>query len=230
VNLQWKLIADEDQLWKGLCIRNFGQHQKENGYDKSWRLLYASLETLRWDCSKTSPLVLISNNKRTAQDVCKGNEKFRWVTTLGAPGYSKGKHYVEILIDKCCPMNQNTIKIAFGCAEEVKKLTNNCPFGFNSGDYSHEEVSSWAYLADGRFMAKSKFSGKGGDKWGEGDRIGIFLDIDSRIITFYKNGTLQGEQTLALPDRPIKLFPAISLISGNQVTLQAHSSKPPTSF
>ena len=65
------------------------------------------------------------------------------------------------------------------------------------------------------------------EKWEERDRIGFFLDFELRRIAFFKNGVLQKDQWYSLPERKLTLYPAVSLICGNQVTLITHSKFPP---
>jgi hypothetical protein len=218
VNSTWRDLLDSDQIWKDLVKRQYG-HQ-DTGSFESWKNLYVDLDRLRWSVVQKSEKIELLNDNRTAKDICKGDEKYRWVTALSHNYYASGQHYVEVMVDACCDNTKNTIKIGFGLVDKCTVLTHNCPFGYSYGTYSTNDHNSWVYLADGRIMAKNKFTGMTGNQWSKNDRIGVLIDFFAQRVVFYWNSRPQGNP---LPLECEQVSVAVSLIGGNQVTFTGSS-------
>jgi hypothetical protein len=216
VNSNWRDMVDSDQVWKDLVKRQYGVPTFVLGETK-WKDLYKDLDRIRWSSGHKSEKVELQNDDRTAKDICKGDEKYRWVTALTNTYFGSGQHFIEIVVDNICDNTKNTIKVGFGAIDKCSVLTYNCPFGYSHGAYTTNDHNSWVYLADGRIMARNKFTGFTGNTWSKNDRIGLLMDFFNRRILFYWNSRPQGP---ALPmDGCDRVSVAISLIAGNQVSL-----------
>jgi len=225
LNSTWRDNIDQDEIWMDLTKRQFGHKELMTNFS-TWKDMFVDIDRLRFSSVSRSEKIELTNNDRTAKDACKGDEKYRWVTALTHNTFSAGQHYCEIMIDSCCDNSKNTIKIGFGVVDKCSMLTHNCPFGYSHGNYTTQDHNSWVYLADGRIMARNKFTGFTGNAWAKNDRIGVLMDFFSERIYFYWNSRPQGPP---LPMQCPRVSVAVSLIGGNQVSLTSstiHSIMP----
>ncbi|SPQ95478.1 B30.2/SPRY domain-containing protein [Plasmodiophora brassicae] len=135
---------------------------------------------------------LVARNKGSLDQWCT-------IHTL-APIPARGQFYCAVKILKL-PETTNTWRICFGAV----------PIGFkvNAERRWVGSQKSWAYIAG--TGGKCFDSGKSvdyGDKYVEGDTVGLFLDFDKSTIEFYKNGVSQG---VAFENLNGPVHPAISL-------------------
>lgn len=231
VSWNWKKLADDEQLWYRLykqifdvsadCrMSRYEETLSNRKKDKKFRISInwkrAFKSSIKWcwsslDNQKASEVEL-SNHNLTATDACaKLNQPVSWTTCLGSPAISSGRHYFEIHIDKTDPHNR--IKVVFGCtASSPFALKSNVPFGYNTMDHN-----SWCYRGDGVIMIRGLPDSIKGKPYREGDSVGLKLNFKKKTISFFKNGEFQGRRGTGISG---EIFPAVSLIGGNQVTIQ----------
>jgi len=215
LNSTWRDNIDQDEIWMDLTKRQYGHKELFSNF-ASWKELFVDIDRLRFSSTSRSEKIELTGGDRTAKDACKGDEKYRWVTALSHNTFAAGQHFAEIMVDQCCDNSKNTIKIGFGVVDKCAMLTHNCPFGYSHGNYTTQDLNSWVYLADGRIMARNKFTGFTGNAWSKNDRIGVMMDFFAQRIVFYWNSRPQGPP-LSMPCGKVSV--AVSLIGGNQVTL-----------
>jgi len=223
LNKQWCEVVDRDVVWQDLLIRTYGLRQWQSSEELSCKTQFIQADRLSWSPELRSVKIEMSNDNKTVKDICKGDEKFRWVTALSQNVYAAGVHYAEVVVDQCCESSKNTIKFGFDVVDECKTLTHNCPFGYSHGTYTTQDLNSWVYLGDGRIMARNQNTGLCGKPWSKGDRVGVLLNFFTQKLSFYLNGERQIDP---LPMVCGQVHLAMSLIGGNQATLVRNPSFP----
>jgi len=226
VSKKWKELADNEKVWQSLFHRTFGNIDKLPGV--KWKEIYRAIAGLHWDPIVSCDQIQISEQGTTATDICRPTSTYKWTTALAMPPIAKGKFYCEIQVDRLCDSSENTIKAAFGLIDKPPHdLLYNCPFGYSIGGFSRPELDSHCccYMGDGNFMLNSKQTPFIGTTWTQGVLVGMLVDSSAKSVQYYMNGTEQGFP-LDL-DYDGDLFVAISLISGNQVTLIRSAMYPP---
>ena len=111
-----------------------------------------------------------------------------WATTLGSMGVSSGKWYAEFFI-------------AVGASPASVAAVGILDIGANnavdSGNFIGNEANSVSYYGSNGVKYVSSTSGAYGNTWGQGDILGIALDLDAGTVKFYKNNTVQNSGTAA---------------------------------
>eukprot|EP01117_Protostelium_nocturnum_P011770 TRINITY_DN4292_c0_g1_i1.p1 TRINITY_DN4292_c0_g1~~TRINITY_DN4292_c0_g1_i1.p1 ORF type:complete len:358 (-),score=88.94 TRINITY_DN4292_c0_g1_i1:907-1836(-) len=206
----WRNIANDNELWKRLYTKTC---TNENVNDKKyrenrWKKLYRYSILWKWSSEEQmrASEILLSDTGRTASS----QQNKAWATCLGSLSLSHGKYYFEIMVDKTSD-DTNSIKVVFGCINGPLNLKSNVPFGCNIRDRS-----SWCYCGDGLVMLRGLPDTLKGQPYNAGDRIGMKLNFFKKSISFYKNGKIQGRKATGISG---DLYPAVSLIDGNQVTI-----------
>jgi len=217
VSKNWRNLVDNERVWQSLFYVTFGVFEKFP--EITWKEFFISTAGLHWNPIATSDQIKITNNNRTIKDICRLGSSYKWTSALATPSFpNKGKSYCEIEINKCCDSAENTIKIAFGVIDKQPELLYNCPFGYSVGGFSRPaDLNSCCFMADGNFMLHSQPYDQTGTQWHEGDSVGMLIDRVNHTIQFYLNGEEQGASLYL--DYGGDLFVAVSLISGNQVTI-----------
>merc|ERR1712156_25894 len=115
--------------------------------------------------------------------------------------------------------NDGTSDPCFGFADaSYKKSTAAGDFGVG------EDNHSWGANGDSTCITHKKQKKHWGLKWNEGDKIGIFLDIDTKTISYGLNGNFAVLQGTAFKDFEYDkyLFP---VISGRNMEIQIEFKK-----
>eukprot|EP01119_Soliformovum_irregulare_P024317 TRINITY_DN8687_c1_g2_i3.p3 TRINITY_DN8687_c1_g2~~TRINITY_DN8687_c1_g2_i3.p3 ORF type:complete len:118 (+),score=26.47 TRINITY_DN8687_c1_g2_i3:679-1032(+) len=83
--------------------------------------------------------------------------------------------------------------------------------------------NSWCYRGDGVIMSRGLADVTKGQTFGSGDTVGFKVNLKKKSLTFYKNGVPQGRPLTGIVGN---LYPAVSIISGNQISIHQVTSIP----
>ena len=144
---------------------------------------YSTLNPLISQATASSNLVSGNLEQNTTLT---GTEVYA-LSTMALP--STGKYYAEISIVAASGVNTSATEIGIVSGPRTSG---------NNGGRLDQCPSSTVYRADGQKGIDAVFSAYGAT-WGNGDTIGIAVDMDSASITFYKNNTSQGAITSVDP-------------------------------
>eukprot|EP01062_Namystynia_karyoxenos_P030965 TRINITY_DN23015_c0_g1_i1.p1 TRINITY_DN23015_c0_g1~~TRINITY_DN23015_c0_g1_i1.p1 ORF type:complete len:479 (+),score=115.42 TRINITY_DN23015_c0_g1_i1:146-1582(+) len=160
-----------------------------------------------WDCF--SPQVLTDSSFMTVSTT-----STTWVHAWSSLEISEGVHYWEVKIDTYD--TKNSLNVAIGVTREQLKVA--CIMGYS---YNPD---AWAYVCGtGRTSHNKSYSIEYAEPCGEGDVVGVKLDCAARSLEFYKNGRSMGA---AFTNVEPPVFPAVSLVHKQQVTLQFPADPP----
>jgi len=162
-NRLWRKISEDENLWRLLYFRR-SSIEYENA--KNWKSNYLRLYNSCWENNNRSTL---SNNNLTVSK----DENFAYVSNSAVQCktvFYEGVHYWSILVDY---LSGFSMKI--GITYAIEDILRN--------DYS----LPICYTSDGKIPSESwtKF-----ERYGTGDRIGVFVDIELKIVIFFKNGKM----------------------------------------
>jgi len=147
-----------------------------------------------WNFLNKSTVITLSNgNLETSQTSTKGK-------VLGTIGVTSGKWYWEVTATS--PGYGGSL---VGIAKANSTLTNGVG----------EDANSWSYANNGNKYTNNTGSGYG-YSYGSGDTIGVAFNADAGTLTFYKNGTSQGQAYSGLTSGPY--FPAVGNDGYNYIT------------
>ena len=104
---------------------------------------------------------------------------------FGTIGVSSGKWYWEVELTS----SDSNTNAAIGIATSVLSPDAGSPTSAGAYFYSSFNGNKWLNSADSSY----------GASYGTGDVIGVALDLDNDTLTFYKNGSTQGDATTSLP-------------------------------
>jgi hypothetical protein len=104
---------------------------------------------------------------------------------FGTIGVSSGKWYWEVQLTS----SDSNTNAAIGIATSVLSPDAGSPSSAGAYFYSSYNGNKWLNSADSSY----------GASYGTGDVIGVALDLDNDTLTFYKNGSTQGDATTSLP-------------------------------
>jgi len=125
-----------------------------------------------------------------------------WSTVLGTTSFLCGKSYWEIQIDK-----SNTSYLFIGVATKQADL----------GTFLGGDDFGWGYIGDRALYHKRAKVKTYGERFGEGDVIGVTLDMDRGTLSFKKNGMEMGTAFDGLAG---ELYPAVAFYNqGQRVSL-----------
>ncbi|CAG9317539.1 unnamed protein product [Blepharisma stoltei] len=146
---------------------------------KSFKELKIYDEDLTWDNSRSYNNMTISGNQKTISA-----RVSNYSAALSTDVYTTGVHYFEFLIE------QRNDDYYIGVADSAYA-------NFDSNYDSR--VQSYTYRTNGYYYIKDSSQ----HQWQSlmaGDRLGVFLNMDKKTVTFYKNGEKdpKGSQSIAL--------------------------------
>uniref|UniRef100_A0A7S2RG93 HECT E3 ubiquitin ligase n=1 Tax=Mucochytrium quahogii TaxID=96639 RepID=A0A7S2RG93_9STRA len=121
-----------------------------------------------------------------------------WSTVLGSEGFTSGVAQWQIRIDE-----SESPYMFVGVATRKACLTT-----FLGGD-----EHGWGYIGDRALYHKRNRVNVYGERFGQGDIIGVVLDMDQGTLSFNKNGKDLGVAIEGLSGR---LYPAFAFYSGTQ--------------
>jgi len=192
-------ILSRDQLWKTMSILHFSQLIKMKEYNGSWKELFKNLYVQPiWDLNcKTSHVVLSDDYLTATSTVSSQHESVR-----AARGWSKGRHYFEVLILSTASNLPNVAIV------ESSYDIHSTPIWKTSThiNYSYIPGSVWFHAYQYCKLAT----------YVKGDYVGIYLDCDACLLAFYKNKEL----LLTIKDSNMKnktMFPVLGLYDKNHV-------------
>ena len=132
-------------------------------------------------------------------------DKWRAIRTTKLIGEHGGQHMVRIKIDSLTPTG-NSWKVCVGVVgADFNEKADRAWVG--------SQLNSWSYICGtGGTCHNSGQSVAYGEKYGDGDIIGISLDFEKAQIEFFKNGVSQG---VAFHNLLVPVHPAVSITGAN---------------
>eukprot|EP00771_Trimastix_marina_P001075 gnl/Trimastix_PCT/2117.p1 GENE.gnl/Trimastix_PCT/2117~~gnl/Trimastix_PCT/2117.p1 ORF type:complete len:632 (-),score=67.90 gnl/Trimastix_PCT/2117:31-1926(-) len=165
--------------------------------------------SIHWDARGKHEGVTISTDGLTAthSPVDKRNESVR--TNVG---FSQGTHFWEVRIDRLSSVGFNigVVKAEFNVAKYL---------GWSDG-------ASWSFLNSGRVWHNGK-AARFSQSYGEGDTIGVLLELERHALSFFKNGEFLGTAFGNLPEDEV-FYPAVSFGRANDQATISFSATPPS--
>jgi hypothetical protein len=168
----------------------------------------------QWDASQSSPLLKFEKGVTIVSAIDN-----KWQNALGSRKFTNGRHYFEVFIHRQKKI-ENSWKLNIGVVKDgFDARKHNVAFGYKMGTQP-----CWC-LITGRGEIVSHRSPSNGQKGtsygatcGEGDTIGVMLDMWQRKIEYFKNGVSMGVAFSDVDDGPLR--PALSLIGECVLTLR----------
>ncbi|CAM9106802.1 unnamed protein product, partial [Hapterophycus canaliculatus] len=148
----------------------------------------------RFDSVNSGPAIFVSDNEMSAS--FRSNET--WSTILGTIPFCVGSNSWELHLDKSA-----TSYLFIGVATRDADLTT-----FLGGD-DH----GWGFIGDRALYHKRTKAKAYGERFGQGDTVGVNLDMDRRTLSFSKNGQDLG---VAFEGLVGNLYPAVSFYNQGQ--------------
>lgn len=205
-------VPKDDVLWKRLCFHKLGTTGPLPSVYCLWRDFYAKHKCYpgAWDTTRMGK-IQISEDRVTATHG--GDFLGSYQCVRGTEAINSVVCYWEISIDKLSP-HQTGFHIVLGVV----------PQNFSSFNTYLTSNGGMGYLADGRKACNSGNGEQYGQKFVEGDRVGVLLDMIHGTLTFYLNGVSQG---IAYNNVTGPMYPAASLLTGGQkITLHTQCPFP----
>jgi hypothetical protein len=162
-------------------------------YGRGWEEAYKHMCTHRFDENTSSPECSFNI---TRLSVVKGGMGARWSAAFGNLGYTQGILWVELQITA-----SSTRGVIVGIT--TKRGFDN-EVGLNG--------NSWGYYANQGTKYAGTYPSSYGTPYSEGDKVGIYVNLDEGELYFYKNGQCQG---LAFSHRQDSSFPKTGQIGGD---------------
>lgn len=186
-------VANE-RFWKRRFLDVYGVDKKELGYKpRNWKQLYISNTVLSWDPYNKCDEIILSNFNKTASHSPDTN----WESVQLRKGISKGSAYYEL---------ETQGRLTLGIATR--------DFPFNSAkNIGGENIIAFGYASNGNYARPNeRWRVQVAERWQEKERIGILIDLDANVITFWKGGVKQAE-TLQIDKRyrGLKWFLTVTL-------------------
>jgi hypothetical protein len=167
----------------------------------------SAFDTLRgaafcFDRSNSGPAIFVSGDGMQA--TYGSNES--WKTIVGTEPFSCGRNHWEIKIE-----SSSTAYLFIGVATRRADLTT-----FLGGD-----DFGWGYIGDRALYHKRTKVKAYGERFGQGDVIGVTLDMDRGTLSFSKNGLDLG---VAFDGLAGEIYPAVAFYNqGQQISLLPYS-------
>eukprot|EP01120_Amphizonella_sp_Union-15-10_P011424 TRINITY_DN483_c0_g3_i1.p1 TRINITY_DN483_c0_g3~~TRINITY_DN483_c0_g3_i1.p1 ORF type:complete len:198 (-),score=40.43 TRINITY_DN483_c0_g3_i1:37-630(-) len=157
----------------------------------------------RFTSKVTAPEIGITDD---GQILTKKENDFHRVA-LADKRFDSGLHYWDVSILKMVPSEELSIGVA--SESGYGKLNLEATLGMDK--------NSWAYCSNGTMYHYSKIAGEG-EKFGEGDKIGVLLDCSTGTVRFFKKGIIQkGSIQIRDIHKRLPIVPAVSLHGKNTV-------------
>ena len=129
-----------------------------------------------------------------------------WKTIVGTEAFSCGRNHWEIKIE-----SSSTAYLFIGVTTRRAELTT-----FLGGD-----AYGWGYIGDRALYHKRAKVKTYGERFGQGDVIGVTLDMDRGTLSFSKNGLDLG---VAFDGLAGQIYPAVAFYNqGQQISLLPYS-------
>ena len=152
----------------------------------------------RFDSVNSGPAILVSGNEMSAS--FRSNET--WSTILGTTPFCTGINYWELHLDKSA-----TSYLFIGVATRDADLTT-----FLGGD-----DNGWGFIGDRALYHKRTKVKTYGERFSQGDTVGVTLNMDRGTLSFSKNGHDLG---VAFEGLVGSLYPAVAFYNqGQRVSL-----------
>jgi hypothetical protein len=132
--------------------------------------------TVRGNYSTLNPLNLGASATLANGNLNHASTSGSWTTALSTIGMTSGQWYFEATITSS--------------GNHMVGIANQ---SFTTSAYLGENVNSWGYYSSGEKYTGVTSGTAYGASYTNGDVIGVALDMDAGTITFYKNGTSQGQ-------------------------------------
>eukprot|EP01122_Echinamoeba_exundans_P002318 TRINITY_DN12265_c0_g1_i1.p1 TRINITY_DN12265_c0_g1~~TRINITY_DN12265_c0_g1_i1.p1 ORF type:complete len:578 (-),score=103.86 TRINITY_DN12265_c0_g1_i1:72-1805(-) len=168
----------------------------------------------QWDAGQSSPLLKFEKGVTIISAIDN-----KWQNALGSRKFTNGRHYFEVFIHRQKKI-ENSWKLNIGVVKDgFDARKHNVAFGYKMG-----AQPCWC-LITGRGEIVSHRNPSNGQKGtsygttcGEGDTVGVMLDMWQRKMEFFKNGVSMGVAFSDVDDGPLR--PALSLIGECVLTLR----------
>jgi len=131
---------------------------------------------------------------------------------FGTIGVSSGKYYWEVELTATDGNTNAAIGVALGTLSPDAAT----PTSAGAYFYSSYNGNKWLSSADSSY----------GDSYTTGDVVGVALDLDNTTLTFYKNGTSQGNATTSLPSGTYMPYVGDNANNGVQTVVGNWGQKP----
>lgn len=148
----------------------------------------------RFDSVNSGPAIFVGGNEMSAS--FRSNET--WSTILGTTPFCTGSNYWELHLDKSA-----TSYLFIGVATRDADLTT-----FLGGD-----EYGWGFIGDRALYHKRTKVKAYGERFGQGDTIGVTLNMDRGTLSFSKNGQDLG---IAFEGLVGSLYPAVAFYNQGQ--------------
>ena len=191
-------LAKGDYVAALALAKNFLQLQSDNEWKAAESTLAPLLNSMitiksvatsvswNWNTARLGPDIALSNNNVT---ITRTNSS-AWGNQLSEQSVSEGQYYVEFKVDR----NSSSCLLIGIALPTITDMGSKCAFG-----------NCICYQADGDSYCNGSGTGNIGS-YTQGDRIGMFIDMDNKKISFYKNGTRMSRDPFDIA------FPQASLI------------------
>lgn len=162
----------------------------------------------RWSPSSKSAYITLVNDCAVAR----AGEGKNWNTVLSDTGYSSGRHYFELEIQKFSNSGGGW-GVSFGLIDVITDLEYN-HFGHRD-NLPKGTRKTWSYVAATGKIYERGVEMHTGRPYGLGDRVGLLLDFKHCCVQFFLNGAPLGEGMGFIHGRDDPpLFPSLSLNGG----------------
>ncbi|CAM9202377.1 unnamed protein product [Discosporangium mesarthrocarpum] len=152
----------------------------------------------RFDPSNSGPAIFVSGNELSAS--FGSNET--WSTILGTTPFVCGNNYWELHIEK-----SSTAYLFIGVAKR----------GIDLATFLGGDENGWGFIGDRTLYHKRAKVKAYGERFGQGDTVGVTLNLDRGTLSFSKNGLDLG---VAFEGLFGELYPAVAFYSqGQRVSL-----------
>ena len=169
-------------------------HAASPGFEHATSQDSSTCNTIRFDPIHCGPSIRISDDGLSASF----SSSESWSSVLGNQGFMQGKNYWEIRIDR-----SPTAYLFVGVALRHANLST-----FLGGDQY-----GWGYIGDRALYHKRSKLKLYGDRFGQGDVIGVTLDMDEGTLSFTRNGLDLG---VAIQHLSGVIYPAVAFYNRGQ--------------